>query len=47
MRMSNPKLKTKQCVKLAMAKLVDMGSLRSFIWNYDRWVRRDVGRAKA
>ena len=44
MRMSNPKLKTKQCVKLAMAKLVDMGSLRSFIWNYDRWVRRDVGK---
>jgi len=46
MRMSNPKLKTKQCVKLAMAKLVDMGSLRSFIWNYDRWVRREVERTR-
>jgi len=47
MRMSNPKLKTKQCVKMAMAKLMDMGSLRSFIWNYDRWVRRDVERVRA
>jgi hypothetical protein len=47
MRMSNPKLKTKQCVKLAMAKLMDAGSLRSFIWNYDRWIRREVERTRA
>ena len=41
MRLSNSTLSTKSCVELAMRRLLDMGSLRAFIWNYDRWVHRD------
>jgi len=40
-RMLNPTETTKRCIEIAMNKLLDLGSLRAFIWNYDRWTRRD------
>ena len=46
MRLANPKLTTRECIELAMHRLLDMGSLRSFIWNYDRWVRRELEKQK-
>lgn len=41
-RLSNPTLTTRQTVTLAMDALVDIGSLRHFIWNYDRYMKRAV-----
>lgn len=41
-RLMNPELTTKDCVDVALQHLVDMGSLREFIWNYDRWMRREM-----
>jgi hypothetical protein len=43
-RLMNPELTTKDCVDVALQHLVDMGSLREFIWNYDRWMRRELNR---
>lgn len=41
-RLMNPDLTTKDCVSVALKHLLDMGSLREFIWNYDRWMRRQL-----
>ena len=45
-RLANPQLKTKDCVKLAMNRLMDLGSLRNFIWNYDRYVKSQIINSK-
>lgn len=41
-RLMNPTMTSKQCVKVAMDHLLDLGSLREYIWNYDRWMRRNI-----
>jgi hypothetical protein len=41
-RLANPLLSTKDCMDVALARLIDLGSLREFIWNYDRWMRRQT-----
>jgi len=43
-RIANPTLSTKEVVAHAMARLTDLGSFRNFIWNYDRWMRRELER---
>lgn len=35
-RLSNPKVPRNDVIRLAMQKLLDMGSLRMFIWNYEK-----------
>lgn len=35
-RLSNPKMSRAEVIKTAMQKLLDMGSLRMFIWNYEK-----------
>lgn len=41
-RLMNPEMTTAECVHVAMSRLLDLGSLREFIWNYDRWMRRQL-----
>ena len=41
-RLLNPTLPTKDVVKFAMQVLSDKGSLRQYIWSYDRWMRRQL-----
>ena len=43
-RLSNPTIQRQQVINLAMQKMLDMGSLRMFIWNYEKHFSEIIGK---